>query len=164
MGIALEKMQLGLLDTRTRSSWRCRAARATAPRRRSRISAWSPSRAAGSCMSAATAASRSRGTELLCKVDDRGRGAGTICAPSCSSIARRRAISSAPHRGSSASGSITSKQRIVEDAERRRALLRPLPASRSASARPIPGPSARAGTATAHEFRAARDIAVECRR
>ena len=59
---------LGLMDARTRSSSRSPAARATAPRRPSRTSAWSASIPAGRSMSPATAASRSRAPSSWCKV------------------------------------------------------------------------------------------------
>ncbi len=53
---------------------------------------------------------------------DASRRSSNMPAPSSSSIARRRITSSAPRPGSRASASTIVKQRLVEDAEGRRAL------------------------------------------
>ena len=106
----------GARGRRTRSSSRSRAARATAPRRRSRISAWSASIAATSSTSAAMAGSRSASPILCARSPPRTR-CSSMSAPSCSSTARRRAISSAPRRGSTRVGIDYVQRRIVEDAK-----------------------------------------------
>ncbi len=96
----------GARGIRTRSSSRCRAARATAPRRRSRISAWCASTPATSCTSAATAASRFARRIFSARSRPKRRSS-SIAARTCSSTAKRRVTSSARRRGSSASASRT---------------------------------------------------------
>ena len=152
LGVKLEKMCWGVVDARTRSSSRSRAARATAPRRRSRMSAWSASMPARRSSSAAMAGSRSASPILWRGSRPRPR-CWNMSAPSCSSTARRRAISNAPRRGSRGSASTTSEAASSRTPTGRRALhARFLFSQRFVQNDPW---AERAAGAAAHEYRAA---------
>ena len=121
LGVKLEQADLGFVDAAQVQARRCPAARATAPRPPSRISAWSASIPATSCTWAATAASRCASPTCCARWRPRHRSWNTA-APSSSSTARRPTTWSAPRPGSSGSA-WPIKQHVVDDAAGRAELF-----------------------------------------
>ena len=68
LGVKLEQMMLGLVDAAQGQARGLAAARATAPRRRSRTSAWSASTAGYELIVGGNGGIKVRVTDLLCKV------------------------------------------------------------------------------------------------
>ena len=142
LGIKLEKMSLGLLDA---AQGQARGLRLPAQLRRGDDQGFRRRlrrERARSSTSAAMAASRCA-SPICCARSRPRRRCWNTAAPSCSSTARRRVISSAPRPGSSASASTMCASALVDDADGPAPRCTRGSSYPSASRRTIPGRSAR---------------------